>query len=445
MRMYIVFIFFTLLVAQSQNAALTIYKDGTVLIKQPIKQTFKKGINEIFWDKIPASIHHDTPFLNFSDVSVLSQSYNNRLFSSIDYFESQKGKKVVIKPKGGKTINGLLMEISNSFVSISNRDGLITYNRDELEFLRGNAIDKNPTLRPYLSWQVRTNKVGDMKGELVYKANKFSWDTVYRLKMIDEFQGELTAEAIISNNTNLNYNNTQMHLVEGNLNKLKSNRINSLKSNVTMVARNIQEQQQMNRGNLGDYHIYSLNDYHNIGSKESITVRMYGPLQVRYNKTYVFENSERRQKEEPLEVEILLENIEDNGLGIPLPDGKVELYTISGTKGLEYIGADKMGQVPKGQSTKIISGRAFDVVGNRKVLNYNRQRKSEEAVIEIKVTNARSKEIKVLLVEHINGDWIIKDESLDYKKKDASTIHFSFLLNGGETKNVYYTYRKEWN
>ena len=120
-------------------------------------------------------------------------------------------------------------------------------------------------------------------------------------------------------------------------------------------------------------------------------------------------------------------------------------YTISGTKGLEYIGADKMGQVPKGQSTKIISGRAFDVVGNRKVLNYNRQRKSEEAVIEIKVTNARSKEIKVLLVEHINGDWIIKDESLDYKKKDASTIHFSFLLNGGETKNVYYTYRKEWN
>ena len=445
MRMYSVFIFFTLLVAQSQNAALTIYKDGTVLIKQPIKQTFKKGINEIFWDKIPASIHYDTPFLNFSDVSVLSQRYNNRLFSSIDYFESQKGKKVVIKPKEGKTINGLLMEISNSFVSISNRDGLMTYNRDGLEFLRGNAIDKNPTLRPYLSWQVRTNKVGDMKGELVYKANKFSWDTVYRLKMIDEFQGELTAEAIISNNTNLNYNNAQMHLVEGNLNKLKSNRINSLKSNVTMVARNIQEQQQMNRGSLGDYHIYSLNDYHNIGSKESITVRMYGPLQVRYDKTYVFENSERRQKEEPLEVEILLENIEDNGLGIPLPDGKVELYTISGTKGLEYIGADKMGQVPKGQSTKIISGRAFDVVGNRKVLNYNRQRKSEEAVIEIKVTNARSKEIKVLLVEHINGDWIIKDESLDYKKKDASTIHFSFLLNGGETKNVYYTYRKEWN
>ena len=89
---------------------------------------------------------------------------------------------------------------------------------------------------------------------------------------------------------------------------------------------------------------------------------------------------------------------------------------------LEYIGADNMGQVPKGQFTTLTSGRAFDVFGNRKVLNYDRQRKSEEAVIEIRVTNGRSEEVDVLLIEHINGDWVIKDESLNYQKKDASTI-----------------------
>ena len=200
----------------------------------------------------------------------------------------------------------------------------------------------------------------------------------------------------------------------------------------------------MTKDDLGDYHIYQLNDLHDLSAKESVTVRMYGPLNVKYKKTYVFENSERRQKEEPLEVKITLKNVESNGLGIPLPDGKIELYTFSSSGGLEYIGADKMGQVPKGQSTDITSGRAFDVIGNRKVLNYDRQRKSEEAVIEIKVTNARNENINVLLVEHINGDWIIKDESLDYQKKDASTIHFPMTLNSGETKNVYYTYRKEW-
>ena len=41
---------------------------------------------------------------------------------------------------------------------------------------------------------------------------------------------------------------------------------------------------------------------------------MYGPLEVGYNKKYVFENSERRQKEEPMEVQLTLENTESNGL-----------------------------------------------------------------------------------------------------------------------------------
>ena len=109
-----------------------------------------------------------------------------------------------------------------------------------------------------------------------------------------------------------------------------------------------------------------------------------------FNKTYVFENYERRQKEEPLEIKLTMENSEDNGLGISLPGGKVEVYLYSQLGGLEYIGADNIGQVPKGQSAELTSGRAFDVIGNRKVLNYDRQRKSEEAVIEIKVTNARN-------------------------------------------------------
>ena len=61
----------------------------------------------------------------------------------------------------------------------------------------------------------------------------------------------------------------------------------------------------------------------------------------------MFENSERRQKEEPLEVQISMENTESNGLGISLPGGKVEMYTYKKSSGLEYIGADNMGQVPK--------------------------------------------------------------------------------------------------
>ena len=63
-------------------------------------------------------------------------------------------------------------------------------------------------------------------------------------------------------------------------------------------------------------------------------------------------------------------------------------------------------------------------------------------LLEIKVANAGMK--KDIIAEHINGDWIIKDPSLNYQKKDASTIHFAFSVQAGEAKSVYYTYRKEW-
>ena len=296
-----------------------------------------------------------------------------------------------------------------------------------------------------MSWDFKSKSNKVVEGELVYKTNNFSWDTVYRLKMINEEKGELIAEAVVSNTSDIRFHDASLQLVEGTLNQIKNRHKRTEQIHRSALrALSSRPDPLIEQEELGDYHIYSLNSKHDLSAKENITVRMYGPLDVGYKKTYVFENSERRQKEEPLEVQISMENTESNGLGISLPGGKVEMYTYKKSSGLEYIGADNMGQVPKGQSTTLTSGRAFDVIGNRKVLNYDRQRKSEEAVIEIKVTNTRNEDINVLLVEHINGDWIIKDESLNYQKKDASTVHFPLSLQSGETKNVYYTYRKEW-
>ena len=443
---YISFLFIIFLYAQSQNATLTIYKDGTALVKQPVGWTTKPGYNYITWNKLPNGIDRDTPFLNLSGADIVSQRFNDDVFSGVEYFNGLRGKQIQVKPRDGKLIKGTLLEITKESITLSRQSaGIISFNRSEIQSLGTKSQKENPTFNPYLSWKLKSKGNNDISGELVYKSSNFLWTTVYRLKMLNEEKGELIAEAVISNSSNMDFENVSLQLVEGNLNKINTRRPKpeSVNRSLKMSMQN-DAMQNMDKNELGDYHIYSLNDKHNLGAKESITVRMYGPLEVGYNKKYVFENSERRQKEEPLEVQLTMQNTESNGLGISLPGGKVEIYSSTGSTGLEYIGADRMGQVPKGRSTTLISGRAFDVVGNRKVLNYDRQRKSEEAVIEIKVTNARNEEVEILLVEHINGDWIIKDPSLNYQKKDASTIHFVFKVQASETKSVYYTYRKEW-
>ena len=440
----LIFISFTL--AQSENATLTLYKDGTALIKQPVAWSIPSGNSYVTWGNLPNGIHKDTPFLNLDGANIISQRFNDNLFTEIDYFSKLKGEEILVKPKDGKVVKGKLLEISSATVTILNQSHIFTFNRSELEYIKSKNKSINiPNFSSFLSWDLYSKEGKIVKGELVYKARNFSWTTVYRLKMLNEEKGELVAEAVINNNSDMNFNSVFLNLVEGNLNKASMAKPLSEKFyRNSVMQKNNSSLSTLSVDELGDYHIYSLNGDHDLESKENITIRMYGPLDVKYQKTYVFENSERRQKEEPLEVQLTLSNMEKNGLGISLPAGKVEIYAQSQSTGLEYIGADNMGQVPKGQSTKLISGRAFDVIGNRKVLNYDRQRKSEEAVIEIALTNNRTESVDILLIEHINGDWIIKDESLNYKKEDASTIHFPLSLNAGEVKNVYYTYRKEW-
>ena len=434
------------LIAQSEDATLTIYKDGTAMVKQPVGWSIPSGYSYVTWSSLPNGIYRDTPFLNIEGADILSQRFNDNIFTGTDFFKSLRGEEIQVKPKNGKLVKGTLLEISAASVTISHQSGIMSFNRGELEYLGNKTNELSlPTFNPFLSWDLKSKSDKIIEGELVYRTKNFSWNTVYRLKVLNEEKGELIAEAVISNTSDMSFGNSSLKLVEGNLNRYNEKRPRPERLNrpMTMAAQN-DASSMMDKNELGDYHIYTLNEKHDLGAKENITVRMYGPLDIGYSKKYVFENSERRQKEEPLEVQLTMNNAESNGLGISLPGGKVEMYAFNKANGLEYIGADNMGQVPKGQSTTLTSGRAFDVIGNRKVLNYDRQRKSEEAVIEIKVTNARNEDIDVLLIEHINGDWIIKDESLNYQKKDASTVHFPLSLNAGETKNVYYTYRKEW-
>jgi hypothetical protein len=444
-KILLLVLLFNYLVSQSEDATLTIYKDGTALIKQPVGWSVPLGLSYITWNSLPNGIDRDTPFLNIRGVDILSQRFNNNIFKGNDFFNGLRGQLVQVKPKRSKLIKGTLLEISSNSITLDHSSGIISFNRSEIEFL-GSKIENtdSPIFTPFLSWDLKSKSAQDVEGELVYKSNNFTWTTVYRLIMQNEEKGELIAEAVISNASDMSFETAKIQLVEGNLNKVKIKTLTTERMSRTFAVSKSEVPSLMSSDALGDYYIYSLNNEHDLGAKENITIRMYGPLDIGYTKKYVFENSERRQKEEPLEVQLSMNNTESNGLGISLPGGKVEMYSFKQGRGLEYIGADNMGQVPKGQSTTLTSGRAFDVIGNRKVLNYDRQRKSEEAVIEIRVTNARNEDVDVLLIEHINGDWVIKDESLNYQKKDASTIQFPLTLNAGETQSVYYTYRKEW-
>jgi len=442
MKLFILIIITNFIWAQSsKESTITVYKDGTALVKQEIIwDTVSKGKTNLRYGDIPKSIHKDTPFISIKNAQVLSQKLVEKTFSSDEYFSSKKGDIITIKLKNEKAVSGILLELTNKILTIQIKNSLRRFNRNNIEYIETGDIVSNPNFSPYLDWEIKNNKAGNLKANLVYKLSNISWNAIYRLTTNGQKKGELVVEGVISNNSSKNYINTNVNLVEGKINKVKS--INNNNYGKMEMSRSLPNKNTPDA--LGDYHIYSAGKIKNFTAKENLTVGIYGPLNVNYEKNYVFENFERQQKEEPLKVEYTLSNTEKDGLGIVLPAGKVDIYTSSSKGGFEYIGSDRLGQVPKGESSTIQAGYAFDITGKRRVLNYDRQRKSEEAVIEVSINNTWSETASVKIIEHVNGDWVIKDQSHDYIKKDASTIYFLIDVKPGKKEFITYTYRKEW-
>ena len=436
MKKWIIMLPFLLL---SQN--MTVYKDNIALVKTLIYWSVQAGLSEITYDQLPSGLLPESPFLSLHDATIHYQRYNNNVFNGDKYFSDKLGQFVYVKIHNEKIHEGTLIEMKGNNITLRTRKDIMTIARSKVDYMYTRDQVTVPQLRPELAWDIDSPMTGTISGELVYLSGGFDWNAVYRFVMNGN-RAELISEAVISNSSNIDYSNFSLRLVEGNLQKKGGRPVPVYRAEArmsAMAATPVAAEEQ-----LGDFYIYSLPERIDLDRSQSVTVRLYEPRNVGYTKTYVFENTERSKKEEPLKIEIKLANTAENNLDIPLPQGKVSLYLKSSDGSLEFAGEDELKQVPRGETTTISAGRAFDVIGKRIVLHYDRQRKSEEASIEIVVKNKRDERVDIRLVEQIHGDWVIRNASDNYIKKDASTIHFPLLLDAGGSKTVTYTYRKEW-
>jgi hypothetical protein len=199
-----------------------------------------------------------------------------------------------------------------------------------------------------------------------------------------------------------------------------------------------------NKSSLGDFYIFDIGSNLKLDSMQSIQLPLLESRQITYDKKYIFENSERDQGDKPLSIEVSFENSASNNLELPLPSGILFLYEKDEFNSMRFIGRNSLKQLYKGSIAILDGGKAFDIIGKRRILNFDRQTKSEESTISLQILNTSNKSIKVKAVEKIFGDWVIKESSSMYIKEDASTIYFPLEIEPGQSELITYTYKKEW-
>ena len=439
-KLILFFLSLNLVFAQQESStrSLIIYKDSFAVIKEPIVWSLKSGKNITSFTNISKNILFDSPVLSLQGADILSQTLNKNFTSSDNFLKKSIGSVIEIVPINGSRTEGLLMDINGSSISIKTGKGLVVFQRSQLlsfTLRSGNVQDK---FTPELIWELNSEEEKSINAELSYLSSGFSWKPIYTLTINgDDSSATLSINAEITNNSSVSLFATKLSVVEGNV-PLNSSSVNP--SYKMIESRSSME----NRNLLGDFYIFDIASELNLDSMQTIQLPMMKERKIIYDKKYVFQNSERDQGDEPLSVEVSFENSASNNLELPLPSGILYLYEKDDNSSMRFIGRNSLTQIYKGGTATLDGGKAFDIIGKRRILNFDRQSNSEESTISLQILNTSDKSIKVKSVEKIFGDWVIKESSSMYIKEDASTIYFPLEIEPGQSELITYTYKKEW-
>jgi hypothetical protein len=150
-----------------------------------------------------------------------------------------------------------------------------------------------------------------------------------------------------------------------------------------------------------------------------------------------------------VDVYLEFDNREPVGLGIPLPAGRIRVSQLDAADDtLEFIGEDIIDHTPKDETVLVKLGSAFDVVGERRQVDFqiNSAARRMEETIEIKVRNHKEEAAEVLVRETLFR-WTSNDiveSSHRYRREDARTVEFPVQIPRDGEAVVRYRVRYTW-
>jgi hypothetical protein len=155
------------------------------------------------------------------------------------------------------------------------------------------------------------------------------------------------------------------------------------------------------------------------------------------------------QSNSKIDIYLRFKNEEAIGMGMPLPAGRIRVSQRDRADDtLEFIGEDTIDHTPKDEEVLIKLGSAFDVVGERKQIDFNvdSRRNRMDETIEIRIRNHKEEPVQVIVKENLYRwtNWKISDPTHHYKKIDARTIHFPVDVAKDGEATIKYTVHYSW-
>ncbi len=417
-------------------AEIVIYNNDQALVREPYTLSLAGGRNEVTLEGVPRRIDSTSVRLEGEGFRVLRQSFDYDLWSSDRVFRRFLGDSIRYR-YAGRVFRGRLVGIEGEDLFIERRDsvGVLTMiNRRQISDLEFPAREGLAT-RPSLRWELESAKAGDRSAVLSYLTSGIEWTAEYAAVLEPgEKEVELTGWASIVNRTGTSFDEANVALVAGELHRAGETPERGAAAEETppkAAATGAQD--------LFAYHLYPLAGRMDLRHLETTQVPIVGPTRVPARRAYVYDAARDGSH---VRVRLTLGNEKAQGLGVPLPQGRVRVYETDPSGAHTLVGEDAIGHTPAGEKIQILSGTAFDLVGDRTRVSHTRvSRNVTEDAYTISIRNRGDKPATVAVVETLYGNWEITTKSIAYRKKEADTIEFDLPVPAGQSAAMNYTAR----
>ena len=438
------------------DVAVTVYNNGLGFVKDTRQLDLPVGEVTLAFKDVAERIKPETVNLRSltddGSLAVLEQNYEYDLMSPSKLMEKYVGK----------TLRLVSLSSDHRFVSVEAE--LLSMNEGPVYRVGGDIYLGHPGqvvlpdvpedlyATPTLVWMLN-NTIQNQRVELSYLTDGFHWKADYVLTLArDDRSMDMTGWVTMDNRSGAAYRDAQLKLVAGDVHRapdfMAKGGFGAVAEDMAMMrAAPVQEA-------FGDFHLYTMPRRTTIGrnqSKQLLLLEVNGATAEKHYELppapYYALYLQAPRHVQPLrdlrpDVYLKFMNREDNNMGMPLPEGVIRVYQEDSEGLLQFAGEDRIQHTPRDEEVRIKTGKAFDIVAERRQTHYERlSDRVQEFGIEIEVRNHKDAAISIDVIEQMGGDWRIVENSHEFTERDAHTLVFTVEVPARDKTVISYEVR----
>jgi hypothetical protein len=445
--------------AKTLSTRITVYNQGIALVQKVETIFVKKGIQRISIKNVPSSIEPSSVFVQElshpGQIQILTQIFNDNLVSRDRLLTEYLGRKIEVEithAKSGKSSleTAKLLSINPNIILEINHKVYLT---PPGKLLFPVSRKKRFLIRPKLSWLVKSARTGKEKILLSYLTKGMSWKGNY-VAVINHHHLDLAGWAEISNRSGADFHHAALNLMSGEIHLVSHQVIRPPMYSMMAKPLYTGNPTLLQQSKFFEYHLYHLKHQTSLLNNRTSQIQFVSAFRIPYTKIYTYENSSIisyyvSSQNHRVTVLLKFNNSRKDGIGVPLPAGKILLYKDfhpSG-RGELLIGEDAVSDTPVGKKVKVKVGNAFELSAAEKQLSYKivvpEPGGVYEKKIEVILKNRKKIPVRIRVVQDLppNISWKIVQSSDSYHKISSSSFDFSPEVQAGGKAKIIYTIR----